>query len=93
VVENDRITDYRLRVTEQKQKAVAALKLLNYHVIAAGDSFNDIAMLIEANVGYLFHAPANVKQQFPQFPAVDTYADLLRLIKVSMETGLHREAR
>src|SRR6266516_3098234 len=41
VVENDRILDYRLRVPEQKQKAVAAFKLLNYHVVAAGDSFND----------------------------------------------------
>lgn len=84
VVENDRIVDYKLRVPEQKQRAVAAFKLLNYHVIAAGDSFNDTAMLIEAHAGFLFHAPDNVKQQFPQFPAVDTYADLLTQIKASM---------
>lgn len=81
VVENDRITDYTLRVTEQKQKAVAALKLLNYRVIAAGDSFNDTAMLMEAHVGILFRAPANVRQQFPQFAAVEAYADLMRLIR------------
>src|SRR5277367_4868190 len=49
VVENDRITDYKLRVPDQKKKAVAALKSLNYHVIAGGDSFNDTAMLMEAN--------------------------------------------
>ena len=84
VVENDRIVDYKLRVPEQKQRAVAALKLLNYHVIAAGDSFNDTAMLTEAHVGLLFQAPANVKQQFPQFPAVETYADLLKRIKEVM---------
>lgn len=84
VVENDRIVDYRLRVPEQKQRAVAAFKLLNYHVIAAGDSFNDTAMLIEAHAGFLFHAPDNVKQQFPQFPAVDTYAELLTQIKARM---------
>lgn len=84
VVENDRIVDYKLRVPEQKQRAVAAFKLLNYHVIAAGDSFNDTAMLIEAHAGFLFHAPDNVKQQFPQFPAVDTYADLLAQIKASI---------
>lgn len=84
VVENDRIVDYKLRVPEQKQRAVAAFKLLNYHVIAAGDSFNDTAMLIEAHAGFLFHAPDNVKQQFPQFPAVDTYADLLNQIKARM---------
>lgn len=81
VVENDRIVDYRLRVPEQKQKAVAAFKLLNYHVIAAGDSFNDTSMLGEAHVGFLFRAPANVKQQFPQFAAVDSYAALSQLIE------------
>lgn len=84
VVQNDRIVDYQLRVPEQKQRAVAAFKLLNYHVIAAGDSFNDTAMLKEANVGFLFHAPDNVKQQFPQFPAVETYEELLKLIKTAM---------
>ncbi len=84
VVENDRIVDYKLRVPEQKQRAVAALKLLNYHVIAAGDSFNDTAMLTEAHVGLLFQAPANVKQQFPQFPAVESYADLLKRIEEAM---------
>ena len=81
IVQNDRITDYQLRIGDQKKKAVAALKLLNYHVIAAGDSFNDTAMLVEAHEGFLFHAPDNVKQQFPDLPAVDTYADLMRLIK------------
>jgi phosphoserine/homoserine phosphotransferase len=81
VVESDRITDYQLRVPEQKQRAVAAFKLLNYHVIAAGDSFNDTAMLTEAHVGFLFRAPDNVKQQFPQFKAVEGYADLMGLIR------------
>jgi len=81
VVENDRIVDYKLRVQEQKQKAVAAFKLLNYHVIAAGDSFNDIAMLCEANVGFLFRSPENVKAQFPQFQAVGEYSALLSLIR------------
>lgn len=81
IVENERITGYQLRVPEQKQKAVAALKLLNYQVIAAGDSFNDTAMLGEADVGFLFRAPQNVKARFPQFRAVDEYPELLRLIR------------
>jgi phosphoserine / homoserine phosphotransferase len=81
VVEHDRIVDYRLRVPEQKQKAVAAFKLLNYFVISGGDSFNDTAMLCEADIGLLFRAPENVRKQFPQFKAVDTYADLMTLIK------------
>jgi phosphoserine/homoserine phosphotransferase len=84
IVENDRIVNYQLRLPEQKQRAVAAFKLLNYHVISAGDSFNDTAMLAEAHVGFLLHAPANVKAQFPQFPAVDCYADLMKLIKAAM---------
>jgi len=81
VVENGRITDYKLRIPEQKQRAVAAFKLLNYHVIAAGDSFNDTAMLCEAHAGFLFRAPQNVKQQFPKFKAVEGYPDLMNLIK------------
>jgi phosphoserine/homoserine phosphotransferase len=81
VVEKDRIVDYQLRVPEQKQRAVAAFKLLNYHVISAGDSFNDTAMLSEAHVGFLFRAPQNVKERFPQFKAVDAYAELMQLIQ------------
>jgi phosphoserine/homoserine phosphotransferase len=84
IVEHDRIVNYQLRIPEQKQRAVAALKLLNYHVISAGDSFNDTAMLTEAHVGLLFRAPEALKKQFPRFPAVDTYADLLKLIKEAM---------
>ena len=85
IVENDRITGYQLRVPEQKQRSVAALKLLNYQVIAGGDSFNDTAMLTEAHVGFLFRAPANVKQQFPQFPAVEDYSEFLKLIRSAMK--------
>src|SRR5438067_2953205 len=85
VVENDRIVDYKLRVPEQKQRAVAAFKLLNYHVIAAGDSFNDTAMLAEAHLGVLFRAPQNVKAQFPDFNAVESYEDLLKLIGRAQE--------
>ena len=79
-----RIVNYKLRTPEQKQKAVAALKLLNYRVVAAGDSFNDIAMLAEADAGFLFHAPDNIKKQFPQFPAVDRYEDLMARITAAI---------
>jgi phosphoserine/homoserine phosphotransferase len=81
IVENDRISNYEIRTQDQKRKTVAALKALNYRVISAGDSFNDTAMLAEADVGFLFHAPDSIKAQFPQFPAVDRFADLLALIK------------
>ena len=83
-VVNDRIVNYQLRISDQKKAAVAALTRMNYNVIAAGDSFNDIAMLKEAHVGLLFRAPDNVKRDFPQFKAVETYGDLLRLIKEAL---------
>ena len=83
-VVDDRIVGYQIRIPEQKQKAVAALKQLNYHVISAGDAFNDTAMLGEANVGFLFRAPENVRRQFPQFQAIETYAELLSRIKAAL---------
>lgn len=84
IVKNDRITGYELRMPDQKRCSVEALQSLNYNVIAAGDSFNDTSMLKQANHGILFHAPENVVRQFPQFPAVNDYADLLKLILAKM---------
>jgi phosphoserine/homoserine phosphotransferase len=80
-VENDRIINYKLRIPEQKQRTVTALRSLNYHVIAAGDSFNDTAMLAAANAGFLFRAPEAIQKQFSDFKAVETYPELLALIK------------
>lgn len=81
VVEDDRIVDYRLRQPNQKQAAVEAFRALRYRVVAAGDSYNDTTMLGAADAGYLFHAPPNVIAEFPQFPALDTYDDLLAAIR------------
>lgn len=80
VVENDRIVDYRLRMPDQKRRAVQALHGLNYRVISAGDSYNDTAMLAEADAGFLFHAPDSIRAEFPQFRAVDDFDELLALI-------------
>ena len=81
---NGRIANYQIRILEQKQKAVAALKAMNYRVISAGDSFNDTAMLAEADTGFLFRAPGNVIERFPQFRAFETYADLLGAMKAEL---------
>jgi phosphoserine/homoserine phosphotransferase len=80
IVTNDRITGYQLRMADQKRHAVAALQSLNYNVIAAGDSFNDTSMLGQANHGFLFHAPESIVRQFPQFPAINDYETLRKLI-------------
>ena len=76
-----RIVNYKLRQPNQKQKAVAAFKGLNYKVIAAGDSFNDTTMLGEADKGFFFHAPESIRAQFPQFQGFDRYEDLLAVMK------------
>lgn len=77
-VVDDRIVDYRLRMPDPKRSAVLALRSLNYTVMAAGDSYNDTTMLAEADAGFLFRAPENVKAEFPQFPAIEDYDVLLR---------------
>ncbi|WP_395739175.1 bifunctional phosphoserine phosphatase/homoserine phosphotransferase ThrH [Prosthecobacter sp.] len=81
VATDGRIVDYKLRQPNQKQVSVAALKGLNYRVIAAGDSFNDTTMLGEADVGFFFHAPDGIKAQFPQFKPFDDYNELLAAMK------------
>jgi len=82
--ENGRVVDYQLRQKDPKRQSVLALKTLYYRIIAAGDSYNDTTMLGEADAGILFHAPDNVIEQFPQFPAVHTFDDLKKeFIKAS----------
>ena len=84
VDETGRIADYRLRIPDAKTKAVAALKLLNLKVIAAGDSYNDAGMLKEADAGILFRAPDNVVEEFPQFSVTRTYDEFkTAIIEVS----------
>jgi phosphoserine/homoserine phosphotransferase len=70
------VRDYRLRQPEQKRAAVQALKSLNYKVIAAGDSYNDTAMLGAAEAGFFIHAPPAIAAQFPQFPVGNDHAEL-----------------
>ncbi|MFT4774198.1 MAG: phosphoserine/homoserine phosphotransferase [Candidatus Azotimanducaceae bacterium] len=84
VVDGDRITDYELRQPDQKRKSVQAFHGLNYKVIAAGDSYNDTTMLNEADAGFLFHAPDNVIAEFPQFPAINTFDELLAAITAEL---------
>ena len=86
IVENDRIAGYQLRIADQKRKAVAAFKSLNYRVISAGDSYNDVGMLLEADAGFLIHAPNKVKEEFPQLRSVESHAGLMQLIREALET-------
>jgi phosphoserine/homoserine phosphotransferase len=74
--EDGTVIDYHLRQANPKRQAVVGFKSMYYRTIAAGDSYNDTTMLAEADAGILFHAPENVIAEFPQFPAVQTFADL-----------------
>ena len=80
VVEGDRLADYRLRLADQKARAVEAFRSMNYRVVAAGDSYNDMTMLAAADAGVLFRAPANVRAEHPQYPCCTDYDDLLDLL-------------
>ena len=74
------ITDYKIRLKDQKRKTVTALKKMNNTVIAAGDSYNDTGMLREADYGILFRPPENVIREFSQFPVVTEYSEFKKLI-------------
>jgi phosphoserine/homoserine phosphotransferase len=74
------VADYELRQPDQKRRAVNALKSLNFHVIAAGDSYNDTGMLGAADAGFFIHPPAGIVAQFPQFPVSTSFATLLASI-------------
>jgi len=78
---DDKVRDYRLRIQDGKRKAVMTLKLLNFGVVAAGDSYNDTSMLGEADAGILFCPPDNVAREFPQFPVTRNYAELRAAIE------------
>ncbi len=80
IVRDDRIVDYALRMPDQKRHAVNALRGLNYRVIAAGDSYNDAAMLGAADKGFWFHAPDTITAQFPDFTPNHTYDELFASI-------------
>ena len=73
---NGMLINYHLRMPEQKREAVRAFKGLNFKVIAAGDSYNDTAMLGEAHAGILFRPPESVIREFPQYPVSMDYGQL-----------------
>ncbi len=76
VSDDGTVSDYTLRQQDGKKKTVVALKSLNYHITAMGDSYNDISMLKEANHGILFRPPQNVIDEYPQFPVITDYEPL-----------------
>ena len=82
-----RLVNYHLRMPNQKMEAVKRLHEINFQVVAAGDSYNDTSMLLEADAGILFCPPAAVVREFPQFPVVHDYAALRHAIDAAFARG------
>jgi phosphoserine/homoserine phosphotransferase len=78
--ENNMIVDYKLRQKDPKRKTAEALQGMNYQVIGMGDSYNDINMLKQSEIGILFRPPDNVIKDYPQFPVVHDYDALKRIL-------------
>ena len=80
IVQDDKIKGFKLRQTDPKRCSVKAFKSLDLRVVAAGDSFNDVSMLEEADKGIFFQAPDNVRELYPQYPLAQDYDQLRELI-------------
>ncbi|MBQ3341338.1 MAG: bifunctional phosphoserine phosphatase/homoserine phosphotransferase ThrH [Kiritimatiellae bacterium] len=78
VGEGGRVTGYRLRCSQSKLTTVKALQSCGFETIAAGDSFNDIAMIRASKAGFLFRSTERIKAENPDLPAVETYDDFLK---------------
>jgi len=87
VTPDGQIVAYHLRLPDQKQASVLALKNLNFHVVAAGDSYNDTTMLMAADAGIFFRPPATIVAQFPQFPVTQTYEELKAAFRKAANLG------
>ncbi len=85
IEEQGDITDYNIRIKNQKKKAVEALMKLNYNVIAFGDSYNDIKMIQEADSGFFFRPPDSVVMDFPEIPVTRDYTELKAMIKTLLK--------
>lgn len=74
------ISDYKLRLTDHKRKAVEAFRSLNFDTIAAGDSYNDLSMIDCADAGILFRPPERLTQERPELPVARDHAELRAMI-------------
>jgi len=77
------ISGWSIRLEDQKRATVEGLRAMNFKTIAIGDSYNDTNMLAEAHTGILFRPPQNVIDEFPQFPVVTDYAELMARIEAA----------
>ena len=84
VAENGEITGYKMRCEKSKLTTVKGLQSIGYETIAAGDSFNDLGMILGSKAGFLFRTTDSIKADYPQVPAYEEFDDLLAAIKAAL---------
>ena len=84
-IEREKLKGYSLRQLENKKRVVQTFKALKYRVFAAGDSYNDIQMLTEADLGVFFQAPEHIKNEFPKINCVENYVELKKVFSNASE--------
>lgn len=84
VADNGEITGFKMRIENSKLSTVRALQSIGYETIAAGDSYNDLAMIQAGKAGFLFKSTDKIKQDYPQIPAFDSYEELLAAIRKAL---------
>ena len=84
VAENGEITGFRMRCEKSKLTTVKALQSIGYETIASGDSFNDLGMILNSKVGFLFRSTEKIKADYPELPAYEEYDELLAAIKAAL---------
>jgi phosphoserine/homoserine phosphotransferase len=84
VAEDGEITGFRMRCEKSKLTTVKALQTAGFETIAAGDSYNDLDMILASKAGFLFRSTEQIKKDYPQLGAFEEYDDLLEAIKKAM---------
>lgn len=84
VAPSGEITGYKMRVEKSKLTTVKALQSIGYETIAAGDSFNDLGMILNSKAGFLFKSTDKIKADYPELPAFEEYDELLAAIKAAL---------
>ena len=84
VADDGAITGYKMRIEKSKLTTVKALQSIGYDTIASGDSYNDLGMILASKAGFLFRSTEQIKKDYPQLPAFETYDELLEAIKKAM---------
>ena len=79
--EDDRISDFKMRVGNSKYSTVKALQAMGFDTIASGDSYNDLGMIKAGKAGFLFRTTDSIKAENPEIPAYETYEELLEAIR------------